>query len=96
LELEIEAIRTAVAENEPQYPLGNPPPERLFGFNTYFKGALLVHALRQEIGDEAFFAGLRAYFQRYGGATASDAEFQAVMEEAAGQSLDTFFAEWLN
>ena len=96
LELEIEAIRTAVAENEPQYPLGNPPPERLFGFNTYFKGALLVHALREEIGDEAFFAGLRAYFQRYGGADASDAEFQAVMEEAAGQSLDTFFAEWLN
>ena len=96
LELEIEAIRAAVAENEPQYPLGNPPPERLFGFNTYFKGALLVHALREEIGDEAFFAGLRAYFQRYGGGSASDAEFQAIMEEAAGQSLDSFFAEWLN
>ncbi|HEX6386306.1 MAG TPA: M1 family metallopeptidase [Anaerolineae bacterium] len=96
LELEIEGIRAAVAENEPHYPLGNPPPERLFGFNTYFGGALLVHALREEVGDEAFFAGLRDYFQRYGGGTASDAEFQAVMEEAAGRSLDAFFTEWLN
>jgi len=96
LELQIEAIRSAVADNGPQYPLGNPPPESLFGFNTYFKGALLVHELRLEMGDEAFFSGLRAYLEQYGGGTASDAEFQAVMEKAAGKSLDAFFAEWLN
>lgn len=95
LELEIEAIRAAVAENEPQYPLGNPPSRRLFGFQSYFKGALLVHALREEVGDEAFFAGLRTYFQRYGNGTASDAQFQVVMEEAAGKSLEAFFNEWL-
>jgi aminopeptidase N len=96
LALEMEAILAAVAQNEPQYPLGHPPPESLFGFNTYFKGAALAHALRQEMGDEAFFAGLRLYFQRYGGGTASDAQFQAVMEEAAGKSLGGFFSEWLN
>jgi aminopeptidase N len=46
------------------------------------------------MGDEAFFNGLRAYFERYGGGTATDAEFQAVMEEAAGVSLDAFFEKW--
>ena len=53
----------------------------------------MVHALRQEVGDAAFFAGLRTYFQRHGGGTASDAAFQVIMEEAAGYSLDAFFAE---
>ncbi|MCP4426162.1 MAG: M1 family metallopeptidase [Chloroflexi bacterium] len=96
LDLEVAGALAAAAENKPQYPLGNPPPERLFGYNTYYEGAGLVHALRREVGDEAFFAGLRVYFQRHGGSTASDADFQAVMEEAAGVSLDAFFAEWLN
>ena len=96
LELEIEAIKSAVADNEPDYPLGSPPPPNLFGFNTYFKGALMVHELRRTVGEDAFFAGLQAYFRQYGGGTASDAEFQAVMEAVSGMSLDAFFAEWLN
>jgi aminopeptidase N len=95
LELEMAGIETAVEEWPNSYPLGNPPPIQLFGAPTYFKGALMVHALRLEMGDEAFWAGLRNYFQQYGHATASDAEFQAVMEEASGLSLDAFFAEWL-
>ncbi len=89
-------ILAAVAQNEPQYPIGYPPPQHLLGYNTYFKGAAVIHALRRELGDELFFAGIRAYLQQYGGATASDAQFQAVMEAAAGRSLDTFFSDWLN
>ncbi|MCB9419036.1 MAG: M1 family metallopeptidase [Ardenticatenaceae bacterium] len=95
LDLEVAGALAAAAENDPQYPLGSPPPEYLFGFNTYFEGAAMVHALRQEVGDEAFFAGLRSYFQQYGGGIASDSQFQAVMEQASGQSLDAFFAQWL-
>lgn len=95
LELQIEAYRSAVEGNTTSYPLGNPPPEFLFDFNVYIGGAVAVHELRQEVGDEAFFAGLRLYFERYGGGTASDAEFQAVMEEVSGKPLNAFFAQWL-
>ena len=95
LALIIEAFRANVADNNDQHPLGNPPPIQLFGFNTYIQGAVMVHELRQTVGDDAFFTGLQTYFATYGGGTASDAQFQAVMEEAAGQSLDAFFAEWL-
>jgi aminopeptidase N len=77
------------------YPLDDPPPSALFAGYSYTKGAIVVHALRQEMGDEAFFSGLRAYFERYGGGTATHAEFQAVLEEACGFSLDSFFEEWL-
>ena len=95
LDLQIEGARSSVEGNELNFPLGNPPPEYLFNFNVYYGGAVAVHELRQEVGDDAFFAGLRLYFQRYGGSTASDAQFQAVMEEVSGKSLDAFFAEWV-
>jgi aminopeptidase N len=94
LELQIEGARAAVEANELNFPLGNPPAEYLFNYNIYYGGAVAIHELRQEMGDEAFFNGLRLYFQRYGGDTASDAEFQAVMEEVSGKSLSAFFAEW--
>ncbi|MCA9943396.1 MAG: M1 family metallopeptidase [Anaerolineales bacterium] len=94
-ELAMEAIQSAVEGNGDAFPLGDPPPAKLFSFNTYFGGAVFVHALRQEMGDDAFFNGLRTYFATYGGGTASDAEFQMIMEDAVGRSLEAFFVEWL-
>jgi aminopeptidase N len=96
LELAIESLRSAVEENNTDFPLGDPPQTQLFSFNTYFGGAVFVHELRQEMGDEAFFGGLQTYFVTYGGRTASDEQFIAVMEEAVGRSLTDFFAAWLN
>ncbi len=96
LDGQMEEVLAAVAQNTTQYPIGNPPPEYLLNYNTYFKGAAVIHALRRQIGDEAFFNGLRTYLARYGGRTASYAQFQAVMEETSGSSLDAFFAGWLN
>lgn len=95
LELEMAGYQSAVEESGRPLTLGAPPPEALFSFQTYVGGALMVHELRLEMGDEAFFEGLRRYFETYGHSTASDAQFQAVMEAAAGRSLDAFFAKWL-
>jgi aminopeptidase N len=95
LEERIAGYRQLLADSPSPYPLNRPPPEAMFGRDSYLKGAVVAHALRQEIGDDAFFEGLRTYFERYGGGTASHAEFQAVLEEAAGVSLDEFFATWL-
>jgi aminopeptidase N len=78
----------------PQYPLNQPPPRALFGRDSYMRGALLVHELRGVMGDEAFFDGLRQYLERFGGATATHAQFQSVMEAAAGIDLDAFFKDW--
>jgi aminopeptidase N len=92
--LRIASLQSVVEGNQKSYPLNHPPPEYLFELNIYFKGALAVHALREEMGDNAFFGGLRLYIQRFGGTTASDADFREVMEEAAGRSLETYFNEW--
>ncbi len=93
-ELQMAAVESVVEGNDKSYPLNNPPAEYLFELNVYFQGAMAVHALRQEMGDEAFFGGLRTYFERFGGGTASDADFRAVMEESAGRSLDSYYQQW--
>ena len=75
-------------------PIQDPPPASLFGMGSYYGGALLVHELRAEMGEESFFAGLRDYLQRYRYAAASDEQFQEMMEAAAQKELDDFFSRW--
>ncbi len=94
LEQRILRYEQIISAEPEDYPLNNPPPAQLFGRDSYIKGAVAAHTLRQEIGDDAFFAGLRLYFERHGGGTATHAEFQAALEETSGQSLDSFFAAW--
>jgi aminopeptidase N len=88
--LEAEVGREASAE-----PLGDLDPHRLFGFDSYQRGALMIHYLRQEVGDDAFFAALQMYFDRYGGGVATRAEFIGAFEEASGRDLGDFFFRWL-
>jgi aminopeptidase N len=64
-------------------------------FDSYQRGALMIHYLRQEVGDEAFFAALQMYFDRYGGGVATRAEFIGAFEEASGRDLGDFFFRWL-
>ncbi|NDJ36315.1 MAG: M1 family metallopeptidase [Chloroflexi bacterium] len=61
----------------------------------YFRGALTLHALRLEIGDEAFFETLRTYTATYHDGNAAIDDFIAVAEESSGQDLDAFFNAWL-
>ena len=67
----------------------------LLNANNYPKGAWVLHMLRGELGDSAFFDGLRAYYAGYRDSTALSADFAAVMERYSGKSLDTFFQQWL-
>jgi aminopeptidase N len=67
----------------------------LLNTNSYQKGGWVLHMLRQEVGEEAFWKGIRAYYQKYKDANALTADFQQVMENVAGKSLQTFFAQWV-
>jgi aminopeptidase N len=68
---------------------------RLLSPNSYQKGAWVLHMLRNRLGDEAFFAGLRLYYCRYRDSNALTADFMRVMEEVSGTRLDQFFNQWL-
>jgi aminopeptidase N len=75
--------------------IGDPGPDRLFSEVVYAGGALLLHELRQQMGDEAFFALLREWATRYEHGNATTEEFIALAEEIAGEDLGTFFDDWL-
>jgi aminopeptidase N len=62
---------------------------------NYDKGAWILHMLRGVLGDDAFFRGIRSYYQRYAGKNARSEDFQKTMESASGASLSAFFHQWL-
>ncbi len=62
----------------------------------YNKGALVLHMLRGLMGDELFTKGLAAYFSTFRGRAARLSDFQDAMSQAAGQSLDWFFRQWID
>jgi hypothetical protein len=63
--------------------------------SIYAKGSLVLHMLRGVLGDEVFRKGLAAYFAAFRGKAARVSDFQEVMEQASGQTLDWFFSEWI-
>jgi aminopeptidase N len=76
-------------------PPGEPPAEELFNPGVYYWGALSLHALRLEVGDEAFFQILKTYQEKYKGSNATTADFIAVAEDVSGEELSAFFDSWL-
>ncbi len=76
-------------------PPGDPPKDDLFNGGVYIRGGLLLHALRLEIGDEAFFETLKTYFALYKNGNATTDDFIAVAEKVSGRELSGFFEDWL-
>jgi aminopeptidase N len=81
--------------------LWTPAPARpgqaanLFGTPVYDRGGMALQALREKIGDPAFFRILRDWIvqHRYGNATTKD--FIALAERDSGRNLRRFFDVWL-
>jgi len=85
----------AAATAEPAQGAADPGRDAMFSRAVYERGALTLHALRLTVGDEAFVQILRTYLDRFGGETASTADFVAVASKVAGRDLTRFFASWL-
>ncbi|MDD3871582.1 MAG: M1 family aminopeptidase [Bacteroidales bacterium] len=67
----------------------------LLNANSYQKGAWVLHMLREEVGEEAFWDGLRQYYTQFRNKTALTHDFRQVMEAVSGLDLKTFFHQWL-
>ncbi|MET7369700.1 M1 family metallopeptidase [Streptomyces sp. NPDC005566] len=75
-----------------------PPPENkisLFRPVVYDGSALVLYALRQEIGAEAFDRLERTWVRRYRDESASTAHFTTLASRVAGRDLTEFFDGWL-
>jgi aminopeptidase N len=98
---EMDSIRAAVLADTaavPSRPVVDTITTNLFDLlnrNSYEKGGFVLHMLRGEVGDTAFFAGLRDYYIRHKHSTALTADLQASLEKVSGKTLGGFFDQWL-
>ena len=69
--------------------------ERVFRSVIYNKAAMVLHMLRRLVGDEAFFSGVRAFYEQWKFKKAGTDDFRQVMERASGRDLSRFFETWI-
>jgi len=67
----------------------------LLNTNSYQKGGYILYMLHEQMGDSAFFAGIRSYYAKYRNGNALTDDLRAELEESSGLSLKAFFDQWL-
>ncbi|MFI5395965.1 MAG: M1 family aminopeptidase [Candidatus Binatia bacterium] len=61
----------------------------------YRKGAYVALMLRQKLGDDIYFSGLRQFLERFKLQQATDRDLQSVLQEVSQQNLERYFADWV-
>jgi len=68
---------------------------QMYDRHLYPGGAVRLHMLRKELGDEPFFRGVRSYLKTYAHRVVETDDFRRCLEEGSGRSLGRFFDQWL-
>src|SRR6202158_4461350 len=66
-----------------------------FDDNAYGKGGLVLYMLRRQIGEDAFYRGLRRSLEVYRGKNVVTADLIKFIEEANHIDVQQFFDEWI-
>lgn len=69
--------------------------DSMFDTITYQKGGVVIHMLREEIGNEAFWKGVNLYLERHKFDTVGTEDLRSVMEDASERDLGWFFDQWV-
>ncbi|MGH3871896.1 MAG: M1 family metallopeptidase [Pseudonocardiaceae bacterium] len=76
-------------------PPGDPGAARVLDGPVYSRGAMALQALRATVGDEDFFAALRAWTAERRNGNGSVEDFLAVVERVSGKQVDDVAQAWL-
>lgn len=71
------------------------PTEITYGNTVYQKGALMVHTLRNYMGDDLFFPAVKAYVQEFKNDYASSWDLRDFLSGHSGMDLTGFFDSWI-
>jgi aminopeptidase N len=75
--------------------LADPGVDRMFDERLYKRGGLALHALRRHIGDQPFFALMRAWSDDHRHGLVTTDAFTTAAERHARKPLGEFFQRWL-
>jgi aminopeptidase N len=65
-----------------------------FDGNAYGKGGLVLYMLRHQIGEQAFYRGLKHYLEVNRGKNVVTADLVKAIEEETHTNVDQFFTQW--
>ncbi|MFT5777109.1 MAG: aminopeptidase N [Crocinitomicaceae bacterium] len=68
--------------------------EQMFDGHSYNKGGRILHMLRNYLGDEAFFGGVKLYLEKNKFKAAEFHQLRLAFEEVSGEDLNWFFNQW--
>jgi aminopeptidase N len=66
-----------------------------FDGNAYTKGGWVLYMLRHQLGDDAFYAGLKHYLEVNRGKNVVTADLIKAIEDATHINVDQFFDQWV-
>ena len=66
----------------------------MFDAVSYQKGGMILHHLRNLLGDKAFFTGLTTYLEANKFGVAEAHQLRLAFEEVSGKDLNEFFNQW--
>jgi aminopeptidase N len=66
-----------------------------FDGNAYTKGGWVLYMLRHQLGEDAFYRGLKHYLEVNRGKNVVTADLAKAFEEATHTNVDQFFDQWL-
>jgi aminopeptidase N len=70
-------------------------PWQIMDGHSYPKGASILHMLRFVMGDDAFFAALRHFLEKFAFGIADTHDLMIAIKESSGMNLDWFFEQWI-
>ena len=75
--------------------IADPGRNNMFSYPVYARGGMTLAALRNKIGDQDFFALLRAWVHQHRYGNATTAQFTRLAQDISGVPLHHFFRVWL-
>lgn len=87
-------MQSAAQGMHPLIDYGYTDKEDMFDAHSYNKGGLILHMLRNYVGDEAFFTALQKYLKKNALTEVEADELRLAFEDVTGEDLNWFFNQW--
>ena len=89
-------LQQLASNDEGYYALDNVPQNHTYGMHSYDKGSLIVHTLRNYLGDSLFFSGMRSLLNHYAFQNVSSPELFNYLSQETGVNLTAFYEGWVH
>lgn len=70
--------------------------EEVFDAHSYNKGGLVLHMLRDYLGEELFYRSLNYYLHRNAFSSVEVADLRLAIEKVSGEDMNWFFDQWFH